>query len=117
MTIYDIIIELYDTNFVRNFTAQQLTNRDVIELDDAVQHCWVEIIQWLRKNEQKSFEIYEKKGINGIRQIASGIITRQCKSTSSSLFYSYIKKDTQNLVIKQQNDKHVQWSEENGWDI
>lgn len=115
MTIDDIIIELYNTNFVFKYTAQQLTNRDLIELDDAVQHCWVEIIQWLRKNEDKTLKMYEKGGINKIRQVASGIITRQCCSQSSSLYYQYVKKNVDNLLIKQQNDKRIKWSEENGW--
>lgn len=115
MTIDDIIIELYHTNFVTKFTAQQLTNRDIIDVADAVQHCWLEIIQWLRKNEQKSIEIYKKKGVNGIRQVASGIITRQCKSQSSSLYYQYVKKDANNLLIKRQNDKKQCWNESTGW--
>lgn len=115
MTIDDIILELYNTNFVFKYTAEMLTNRDVIELDDAVQHCWVCIIEWLRKNEDKALHIYKKKGINGIRQIASGIITRQCKSKSSSLYYQYVKKDANNLLIKRQSDKKQCWNESTGW--
>lgn len=115
MTIDDIIIELHETQFVFKYTAEMLTNRDVIELDDAVQHCFICVIEWLRKNEDKALHIYKKKGINGIRQIASGIITRQCRSKSSSLYYTYVKKDTRNLTIKRQNDRRVKWDEENGW--
>lgn len=115
MTIDDIIMELYETNFVFKYTAEMLTNRDVIELDDAVMEVWVNVIEWLRKNEDKALHIYKKKGINGIRQIASGIIVRQCRSQSSSLYYKYIKKSTKNLVIKRQADKRIQWDEENGW--
>lgn len=115
MTIDDIIIELYHTNFVRKFTAQQLTNRDNIDVPDAVMELWVNVIEWLRKNEEKSIEIYKKGGINKIRQVVAGIIVRQCRSTSSSLYYKYVKKSTKNLIIKRQNDRRVKWDEEKGW--
>lgn len=115
MTIDDIIIELYNTNFVFKYTAEMLTNRDVIELDDAVMEVWVCVIEWLRKNQDKALKMYEKGGINKIRQVVAGIITRQCRSQSSSLYYKYVKKSTKNLVIKRQTDKRVQWDEENGW--
>lgn len=115
MNIDNIITELYATDFVQKYTAQKLTNRDVIDLEDAISHCFIEIIEWLRKNEEKALQIYKKKGINGIRQIASGIITRQCCSQSSSLYYTYVKKNTNNLIIKRSNDKKQKFDEENGW--
>lgn len=115
MTIDDIIMELYETNFVFKYTAEMLTNRDVIELDDAVMEVWVNVIEWLQKNQDKALKMYEKKGINGIRQVVAGIIVRQCRSQSSSLYYKYVKKSTKNLIIKRTNDNKQQYDEENGW--
>lgn len=107
-----IIQELIQTNFVEKFTAQKLINRDKIPLEDAIQHVWLAILEL---DEERLVEWYKEGGINKVRQICSGIITRQVQSTSSSLYYQYVKKDCDNLRRKRKNDPKQTWDEHTGW--
>lgn len=111
ITKNDILIELYNTNFVEKYTRQVFKNTQDIDIQDVCQHCWLQICEI---DEQKLIEIYEKKGINGIRQFVSGIINRQCNSVRSSLYYLYIKKNVKNIMIHRLNNNE-KWSEETLW--
>lgn len=112
MTKYEIIQELIDTHFIENYTAKMLVNKEEIPLDDAIQECWLAI---LTIDEERLINWYEEGGINKVRQVAAGIINRQCRSTSSKLYYTYCKKSTDNLIIKRTNDQKQIYSEEGGW--
>lgn len=112
MTKQQIIKELYDTNFVESYTAKLLVNRDDIPLEDAISHIWLIICEL---DEERMSQWYEQGGINKIRQVVAGIINRQCRSTSSSLYYTYVKKNVVNLAEKRTNDKRQHWDAEEGW--
>lgn len=112
MTKNEIITELYNTNFVQKYCREIFKNTKDIPIEDVIQHIFLQVLEI---DEQKLIDIYEKKGINGIRQFASGIINRQCNSVRSSLYYTYIKKNVKNIMIDRLN-KNDKWSEETLWE-
>lgn len=107
----EILEELYETNFVDKYCRQIFKNVQDIPIEDVCQHCWLQICE---VDEEKLIEIYNKKGINGVRQFVSGIINRQTNSTRSSLYYIYIKKNVRNIMIDRINNNEF-WSESEAW--
>lgn len=112
ITKNQIITELYNTNFVQKYCREIFKNTKDIPIEDVCQHIFLQVLEM---DEKKLIEIYEKKGINGIRQIVSGIINRQCNSTRSSLYYIYVKKNVKNIMIQRLNNNEC-WSEDNAWE-
>lgn len=112
MTKNEIITELYNTNFVQKYCQQIFKNTQDIPIEDVIQHIFLQVLEI---DEKKLIEIYNKKGINGIRQFVSGIINRQCNSTRSSLYYTYIKKNVKNIMINRLNNNE-KWTESELWE-
>ena len=112
MTKNEIITELYKTNFVDKYTRQIFKNTNDIPIEDVIQNNYLQICEI---DEQKLIDIYNKKGINGIRQFVSGIINRQTNSVRSSLYYTYVKKNVKNIMIHRLNNNE-KWSESELWE-
>lgn len=112
MTKNEIITELYNTNFVQKYCREIFKNTKDIPIEDVIQHIFLQVLEI---DEQKLIDIYEKKGINGIRQFVSGIINRQTNSVRSSLYYLYVKKNVKNIMIHRLNNNE-KWDESNLWE-
>lgn len=106
-----IIKELIETQFVENYCRQKLTNKE-IEIEEAIQHIYLIICEI---EEEKLINWYSEGGINKIRQVVSGIISRQLNSTNSEFFYTYVLKNPDNIIRKRLNNKYEKYDEENGW--
>ena len=106
-----IINELIETNFVENYCRQKITNKE-IPVEEAIQHIYLIICEL---EEEKLIQWYKEGGINKIRQVVSGIISRQLNSTNSEFFYTYILKNPDNIIRKRSKNKYEQYDEENGW--
>lgn len=106
--------ELVEVQFVENYTKRMLVNKE-IPIDEVIQYCYLQIFEYFDKNKDKAIEIYQTKGINGIRQIASGIIHRQVCSKNSPFYNQYIKKNTRNIIKRRTNDNKQKWNEVEGW--
>lgn len=106
-----IINELYETNFVHNYVRKLIHRRSNINEEDAVQHCWLQILEI---PSDKLIRQYEKNGIKGVIQFVSGVIYRQCISTNSTLYYSQVRYSTDNVIKKRGQTKR--WTEEEGWE-
>lgn len=112
ITKNEILIELYNNEFVDKYCRQIFKNVQDIPIEDVCQHCWLQICEI---DDQRLIDIYNKKGLNGVRQFVSGIINRQCNSTRSSLYYTYIKKNVKNIMVHRLNNNE-KWSEETLWE-
>lgn len=110
----EIIEELYRTKFVDNYVFKKLVNKKDIPLEEATSVIW-EII--CSMSEEKLQELYSKGEINGVRKYVSGIICRQCCSTTSSLYHQEITKNPQKIKEKMMNDGRVSFSESEGLKI
>lgn len=106
-----ILNELIETKFVENYCRQKLTNKE-IDIEEAIQHIYLIICEL---EEEKLIQWYNEGGINKIRQVVSGIISRQLNSTNSEFFYTYILKNPDNIIRKRINNKYEKYDEENGW--
>ena len=116
MTVNEIFEELHSRQFVDNYTKTQLTNREYIPLDDAISENYLAILEWLQKNEKKAIREYKRHGIAKIIQISSGIITRNCKSKTSPLYYKYVLKNVDYIQQKRKEDNKEKYDEEEGWE-
>ncbi len=110
MSKNDIIIELYETSFVDNYVRKLLRNRGNIDVSEAIQHCWLQIVEL---NEEKLFCFYNKRGIKGVISFVSGLIHRQCLSKNSTLYYTHIKHSCESVLKKRMC--YEQWGEAEGW--
>lgn len=106
--------ELVQVQFVENYTKRMLVNKE-IEIEEAIQYCYLQIFEYLNKNQEKAIEWYNEGGINKIRQIASGIITRTVCSKNSPFFNLYVKKSTKSIIKRRTNDTKQKWNEVEGW--
>lgn len=105
-----ILTELYETAFVNNYVRKLIHRRSNINEDDAIQHCWLQILEI---PDGKLIQQYERNGIKGIIQFVSGVIYRQCISTNSSLYYTQVKYSTDSVIKKRSSAQR--WNEETGW--
>lgn len=112
--ISKIYNELVQVQFVENYTKRMLVNKE-IEIEEAIQYCYLQIFEYLNKNQEKAIEWYNEGGINKIRQIASGIITRTVCSKNSPFFNLYVKKSTKSIIKRRTNDTKQKWNEVEGW--
>lgn len=106
-----ILNELIETKFVENYCRLKLTNKE-IDVEEAIQHIYLIICEI---EEEKLIQWYNEGGINKIRQVVSGIISRQLNSTNSEFYYTYVLKNTDNIIRKRINNKYEKYDEENGW--
>lgn len=109
-----ILNELVQVRFVENYTKRMLVNKE-IDIEEAIQYCYLQIFEYFDKHKNKAIETYQSKGINGIRQICSGIIHRQVCSKNSPFYNQYIKKNTRNIIKRRTNDKKQKFDEVEGW--
>jgi len=107
--------ELVETKFVDSYTKRMLVNKGEVDLDEAIQYNYLQIFEYFDKNKDKAIETYQTKGINGIRQICSGIIHHQVCSKNSPFYAQYIKKNTKSIIKRRTNDKKQKWNEVEGW--
>ena len=107
----EILNELYLTGYVDKYTRQKLVNREV-PAEDAIQEVWLIVCQI---PEERLQELYEARGIDSVRQFVGGIICRTVCSKSSGFHYTYVKKDTNNIMIRRTNDRRTKFDEEKGW--
>ena len=108
-----IITELYETNFVQQYTHEKLLSQ--ADYDDYLGQVWLAIIEWIHRNEEKTIELYKEGGINSVRKVCSGIICRTCRSVTSPAYVLITKKNIKNIQIKRDNDPKEYWDEENGY--
>lgn len=106
--------ELVQVQFVEHYTKRMLVNKE-IDIEEAIQYCYLQIFEYLNKNQEKAIEWYNEGGINKIRQIASGIITRTVCSKNSPFFNLYVKKSTKSIIKRRTNDSKQKWNEIEGW--
>lgn len=106
--------ELVQVQFVENYTKRILVNKE-IDISEVTQYCYLQIFEYFDKHKDKAIETYQTKGINGIRQICSGIIHRQIYSKNSPFYNQYIKKNTRNIIKRRTNDSKQKWNEVEGW--
>lgn len=106
-----ILNELIATKFVENYCRLKLTNKE-IDIEEAIQHIYLIICEI---EEEKLIQWYNEGGINKIRQVVSGIISRQLNSTNSEFYYTYVLKKPDNILQKRINNKYEYYDEENGW--
>lgn len=106
----EILKELYNTQFVENYTKRLLKQQEFLE--DAVGEIWLIVAEL---PEDKLQNLYNEGGINKVRQLISGIVSRQINSKNSKFYYKYIKKNTKNIMIKRTADKKQHYSEDTGW--
>lgn len=106
--------ELVQVQFVENYTKRILVNKE-IDIDEVTQYCYLQIFEYFDKHKDKAIETYQTKGINGIRQICSGIIHRQICSKNSPFYNQYIKKNTRSIIKRRTNDTKQKWNEVEGW--
>lgn len=106
----EIINELYNTQFVENYTKRLLKQQEFLE--DAIAEVWLMIAEI---PEERFQQLYEERGIDKVRQFVGGIINRQINSKNSKFYYTYIKKNTKNIMIKRTADKKQHYSEDSGW--
>lgn len=91
----EIIIELYKTGFVRNYVTKLSKNRDYIDINDATQTIWLELLEL---PEGKLEEIFIRGGLNEIKKFTSGIIHKQIVSKTSKIYNEQFKKSACNLI-------------------
>lgn len=108
-----ILNELIETKFVENYCRLKLTNKE-IDIEEAIQHIYLIICEI---DEEKLIQWYNEGGINKIRQVVSGIISRQLNSTNSEFYYTYVLKNPDNILQKRLKSKYEYYDEENGWAI
>lgn len=109
----EILNELYETDFVKKYTAKLLKQKDFLQ--DAEQEIWLIICN---QPSERIENLYENGGINKVRQFVSGIISRQINSTTSNFYNTYIKKDFNDSISRKiTEDRTTPFDEENGWDI
>ena len=82
-----IVLELIDTHFVPNYVRQRAVGWPQ---EDVVQDVYETLLVYPRLQ-----EIYDKKGINGVRALASGIIVRMLSRTGKA--YKLYKKEMSHL--------------------
>lgn len=73
MTKNEIIEELYNTGFVKNYLKKRLKGEDFIE--DCENDIYVMLLEYPRL-----ISLYNEGGINKIRQLSSGMIIRHISS-------------------------------------
>lgn len=110
-----IFNELVNVQFIDNYTKKMLVNKNEVEIEEAIQYCYLTCFEYLKKNEQKVIEEYNKYGINRIRAICSGIIHRNLRSRTSPFYYTYILKQSNSIIKKRTADKYESFNEVEGW--
>lgn len=78
-----IIEELYKTNFVQNYVRKRFIGSPYQE--DVIQDIFEMLLIWPRLQ-----SIYNTKGINGVRAIASGMVQRHI-STKGAGYRKYVR--------------------------
>ena len=84
-----ILVELYDTQFIDNFTKTFCKANDVENLQDEIQEIYLIACEI---PEERLYKMYEEDGINGVRRFLAGVIHRQMNSTTSMLHSKYRKR-------------------------
>lgn len=84
-TTQQIITELYNTHFVENYARKFCGEADMVNYEDIIQELYLLICE----KEEAITKAYKKGGINAVRRYASGLITRQLRSTRSSTYRKY----------------------------
>lgn len=85
----EILTELYNTHFVKNYAFKVSGRLDKVFFEDIVGELYLFICEL---PEDLIVGIYNKCGINCFRQYVSGIIVKQLRSKNSVIYRKY-KKD------------------------
>lgn len=97
MTREKIIQELYDSGFVKYYTMELCNNPvDRLYLDDITQEIWMMLIN---TKEGVLERLWDEGGLNQVRKYASGMISRQLHSKSSTIYRKY-KRYALNTTLK-----------------
>lgn len=83
-----IITELYNTNFIQNYTRQIWEFETEEDYLDTIQFMFEFMLQIEPK---RLISFYKKEGINGVRRFAAGLIVRNLRSETSPLYYKLFK--------------------------
>ena len=84
-----ILVELYDTKFIDNFTKTFCKANDIENLQDEIQEIYLIACEI---PEERLFKMYDEDGINGVRRFLAGVIHRQMNSTTSMIHSKYRKR-------------------------
>ena len=86
MTYDEIIRELYDSQFIENYTKQILNSpSDKTIQDDCIGEIWLMVLG----KKENIIRLHREGGLNKVRQYFAGLISRQLHSSSSLIYRKY----------------------------
>ena len=84
----EILVELYNTQFVENYAKKFVKGNDIENLEDEIQELYLIAAEI---PEERLISMYRADGINGVRRFMAGVIHRQMNSTTSLIHSKYRK--------------------------
>ena len=84
----EILVELYNTQFVENYAKKFVKGNDIENLEDEIQELYLIAAEI---PEERLINMYRADGINGVRRFMAGVIHRQMNSTTSLIHSKYRK--------------------------
>ena len=84
----EILVELYNTQFVENYAKKFVKGNDIEFLEDEIQELYLIAAEI---PEERIISMYRADGINGVRRFMAGVIHRQMNSTTSLIHSKYRK--------------------------
>jgi hypothetical protein len=103
-----ILVELYDTQFVDNYARKIAGVVDRMYLEDIVGDLYLMICELPA---DLIVTVYNRCGINCFRQYISGMIYRQMKSTNSKVYRNYKKHAYDTIPASQVENIDKVWGE------
>lgn len=88
VTRNEILVELYNTQFVENYAKKFVKGNDIENLEDEIQELYLIAAEI---PEERLINMYRTDGINGVRRFMAGVIHRQMNSTTSLIHSKYRK--------------------------
>ena len=81
-----ILEELYETGFVQNYSKSIAKEIDWNDIQDITQEIWCQICNL---DEDKLMRLYEEDNINGVKKYVAGLVCRQLRSSTSTVYKKY----------------------------
>lgn len=107
----EILKALYDSGFVKYYTMELCNNPiDRLYMDDVVQEIWCMLIT---TKDGVLERLWDEGGLNQVRKYASGMISRQLHSKSSTIYRKY-KRYAMNTQLKGEI-KEGEYDGEDAW--
>lgn len=105
-----IIMELYETNFVEKYARKIANDADRMFLDDIVAELYLYICEMPT---DLITGIYNRCGINCFRRYISGVVFKQMRSQNSKIYWKY-KRHAQRYIPASQVENFERLWEESG---